>query len=137
LPDLDPTNKTDPQGIWNGPAARFATIGARVKSKPDALNGWDYTAEAAYETGDLFQSTTTSQRFNLSAFAAHVSGGYTAKQLPWTPRVGLEYDYASGDHNPNDNNSESFQNLFPSNHEKYWFMDEFSWRNIHDARFSV
>ena len=134
-PDLDPTNRTDPQGAWNGPAARFATIGARVKSKPDALNGWDYTAEAAYETGDLFQSTTSSQRFNLSAFAAHVSGGYTAKQLPGTPRVGLEYDYASGDHNPDDNDSESFQNLFPSNHEKYGFMDEFGWRNIHDARF--
>ncbi|MEP7077404.1 MAG: alginate export family protein [Chthoniobacterales bacterium] len=133
-PDLDPTNRVDPQGTWNGPAARFATIGARVKSKPDAWNGWDYTAEAAYQTGDLYQSTTDSRRFDLSAFAAHVSGGYTAKKLPWSPRVGLEYDYASGDHNPNDNNSESFQNLFPSNHEKYGFMDEFGWRNIHDAR---
>jgi hypothetical protein len=136
-PDLDPTNKIDPQGTWNGPAARFATIGARIKSKPDALNGWDYAAEAAYETGDLWQSTRSSQRFYLSAFAAHISGGYTAKQLPWTPRVGLEYDYASGDHNPDDNDSESFQNLFPSNHEKYGFMDEFSWRNIHDARFQL
>lgn len=133
-PDLDPTNRVDPQGTWNVPAARFATIGARVKSKPDAWNGWDYTAEAAYQTGDLYQSTTDSQRFDLSAFAAHVSGGYTAKQFSWKPRFGLEYDYASGDSNPNDNDSESFQNLFPSNHEKYGFMDEFSWRNIHDAR---
>jgi hypothetical protein len=64
----------------------------------------------------------------------HVSGGYTAAELPWKPRFGLEYNYASGDGNPTDNKSESFQNLFPSNHEKYGFMDEFGWRNIHDVR---
>ena len=64
----------------------------------------------------------------------HVSGGYTAAELPWKPRFGLEYDYASGDSNPNDGNSESFQNLFPSNHEPYGYMDEFSWRNLHDLR---
>lgn len=136
-PDLDPTNKIDPQGTWNGPAARFATIGARVKSKPDALNGWDYTAEAVYEVGDVYQTDLDSKRFDLNAFAAHVSGGYTAKKLPWSPRLGLEYDYASGDSDPNDGNSESFQNLFPSNHDKYGFMDEFGWRNIHDLRFQL
>jgi len=136
-PDLDPTNKIDPEGAGNGPAAKFATIGARVKSKPDALNGWDYTAEAAYETGDLFQTDSNSARFDLNAFALHLSGGYTAKQCPWKPRFGLEYDFASGDTDPNDGNSESFQNLFPSNHDKYGFMDEFSWRNIHDLRVQV
>lgn len=133
-PDFDPTNRVDPEGTWNGPAARFATFGARVKSKADALNGWDHNFEAAYENGDVFQSTRSSPRFDLSAFATHISGGYTAKQMPWSPRLGLEYDFASGDHDPNDGKSQSFQNLFPSNHEKYGFMDEFSWRNIHDAR---
>ena len=133
-PDLDPTNRIDPQGTWNGPAARFATIGARVKSTPDKLNGWDYTAEAAYEVGEVFQTDRNSTQFDLNAFALHLSGGYTAKELPWKPRFGLEYDFATGDSDPNDSNSESFQNLYPSNHEKYGFMDEFSWRNIHDAR---
>ncbi len=87
-PDLDPTNKLDPQGTWNGPAARFATIGARVKSKPDTLNGWDYTAEAVYEVGDVYQTDLDSKRLDLNAFAAHVSGGYMAKKLPWSPRLG-------------------------------------------------
>ena len=132
--DLDPANKVDPEGTWNGPAARFATLGARIKSTPDKLNGWDYTAEAAYEVGDLYASDLNSQRFDLSAFALHVSGGYTAKALAWKPRLGLEYDYATGDRDPNDGDSESFQNLFPSNHEKYGFMDEFGWRNLHDLR---
>ncbi len=136
-PDLDPTNKINPQGSWNGPAARFATIGARVKSQPGALSGWDYTAEAVFQTGDLYQSDRNSTRYDLNAFAAHVSCGYTAAQLAWKPRLGLEYDYASGDRDPNDRNSESFQNLYPSNHDKYGFMDEFSWRNIHDLRFQL
>ena len=133
-PDLDPTNKINPQGTWNGPAARFATIGTRVKSKADALSGWDYTAEAVYEVGAVYQTDLHSQRFDFNAFAAHASAGYTAKQLPWKPRLGLEYDYASGDGNPQDGNAGSFQNLFPSNHDKYGFMDEFGWRNLHDLR---
>ena len=116
-PDLDPTNVLDPQGSWNGPAGRYTTIGARAKSKPDALDGWDYTAELAVQRGYVFQTTRDSRKFDLSAWAAHVSTGYTASGLPWKPRLGLEYDFGSGDRDPNDNNSESFQNLFPSNHE--------------------
>jgi hypothetical protein len=133
-PDLDPTNRIDPQGSWNGPAARFATVGVRVKSVPDKLDGWDYTGEFVYQTGDLFQTDRNSPRFDLNAFALAVSGGYTAKERPWKPRFGLEYDFASGDSDPNDGDSESFQNLYPSNHDKYGLMDGFGWRNLHDLR---
>jgi hypothetical protein len=136
-PDLDPTNKIDPQGTWNGPAARFATIGARVKSKPDAWDGWDYTGEAAFETGDVWVSDRNSPRLDLTAFAVHASGGYTIEKGFWKPRFGLEYDFASGDDDPNDHDFHSFQNLYPSNHEKYGFMDEFGWRNLHDARAQI
>jgi hypothetical protein len=133
-PDLDPTNKIDPQGTSNGPAARFAAIGVRTKNSSDALKGWDYSGEFVYEVGEVFQTDTNSKSFDLNAFAVAVSGGYTWKDLAWKPRVGLEYDFASGDHNPNDGDSESFQNLYPSNHDKYGLMDEFGWRNMHDFR---
>jgi hypothetical protein len=39
--------------------------------------------------------------------------------------------------NPDDSRSQSFQNLFPSNHSYYGFMDELGWRNPHDARLSL
>lgn len=136
-PDLDPTNMIDPEGSWNGPAARFVTIGGRMKSKPNALNGWDYTTELAVQRGDLFRTTRNSRRFELFTWAMHAAIGYTAADLPWKPRAGLEYNYASGDRDPNDNSSQSFQNLFPSNHEKYGFMDQFSWRNIHNTRIQL
>lgn len=136
-PDLDPTNKINPQGTYNGPAARFVTIGARVASTPDKLHGWDYNFEAAYENGGVYKTDINSTRFNLSAFAVHAGSGYTFKDLPWTPRVGVTYDFASGDDDPKDNDSHSFQNLFPSNHDRFGLMDEFSWRNLHDARFEI
>ena len=132
-PDLNPTNTINPEGFWNGPAGRYTTIGSRVKSKPDALNGWDYAAELAFQTGVVFQSTTDSRRFNQCAWAMHVSGGYTAAELPWKPRFGLEYDYASGIA-IRTTAIRIVSKSFPSNHEKYGFMDEFGWRNLHDAR---
>ena len=51
-----------------------------------------------------------------------------------TPRLGLEYNYSSGDRDPNDNKHETFDNLFPTNHKSYGYMDFVSWQNIHDLR---
>lgn len=136
-PDLSPTNALDPRGASNGPAARFTTIGARVKSKPGKIGGWDYTGELAYQFGDLWASDRNSPKLELRAFAAHASAGYTFDAAPWKPRLGLEYDYASGDRNPADGKSQSFQNLFPSNHSNFGYMDEFGWRNLHDARVQI
>jgi hypothetical protein len=136
-PDLDPTNKVDPEGSFNGPAASFATLGLRIKSSPDKWDGWDYSAEFAYEVGDLYVTDRNSPRSHLSAFALAASGGYTLTETLWKPRFGLEYDFALGDDNPNDGDSHSFQTLYPSGHDKYGLMDEFGWRNLHDLRAQV
>jgi hypothetical protein len=61
--------------------------------------------------------------------------GYTFTQIKATPRVGLEYNFASGDSNPADNKHETFDNLFPTNHKFYGFMDLVSLQNINDVRF--
>ena len=135
-PDLSPTNKTNANGTSNGPAQRIATLGTRWKSKQGALHGFDYSAEFAYQFGDIWTGAKTTPRLKQSAFALAITGGYTWVDAPWTPRLGLEYDYASGDKNSKDGSSQSFQNLFPSNHSIYGFMDEFGWRNLHDARVS-
>jgi hypothetical protein len=133
-PDLSPANGLDARGASNGPAARHTALGTRWKSKPGQLAGWDYTTELVYEFGALWVSDRTSARQELRAFAAHVMAGYTFEHAAWRPRLGLEYDYASGDRNPDDGRSQSFQNMFPSNHEKYAYMDVFDWRNLHDLR---
>jgi hypothetical protein len=133
-PDLDPTNTFDPRGSFLGPAQRVTTIGTRVKSKGGALHGWDYGMEVAYQWGEVWSGDRTTPRLDHHAFAAHLEVGYTIEQASWRPRVGVEYNYATGDNDPDDRKSHSFQNLYASNHEKYGYMDEFSWRNLHDAR---
>jgi hypothetical protein len=136
-PDLDPTNKTNANGSYNGPAQRIGTLGTRWKSKAGELHGFDYSAEFAYQFGDLWTGAKTTPRLSHHAFALALTGGYTWEDAPWKPRLGLEYDYASGDKNPKDGSSQSFQNLFPSNHANYGFMDTFGWRNLHDLRLSL
>lgn len=133
-PDLDPQNTLHPRGTSNGPAQRIHTLGTRWKSQPGALRGWDYGLEAALQWGNVWTGERSTPRLDQRAWAIHLEGGYTFESAAWRPRFGLEYNYATGDRDPNDRKSESFQNLFASNHDKYGYIDEFAWRNLHDAR---
>jgi hypothetical protein len=63
-------------------------------------------------------------------------GGYTFTDAWGTPRIGLEYAHGSGDHNPTDDKHETFENLYPTNHKFYGYMDFVSLQNIHDVRAS-
>jgi hypothetical protein len=109
------------------------TVGARVKSLPGKLAGWDYDAELAGQFGQ-FQFSPTSPELDQQAYAAHAAGGYTWAKAFGTPRLGLEYNFSSGDSDPTDNTHGTFDNLFPTNHKFYGFMDFFSWQNMHDLR---
>lgn len=111
------------------------TIGARVKSLPAALGNWDYEAEAAGQFG-RFKSSNSSPSLERQAFAVHAAGGYILPNAAWSPRLGLEYNYASGDRDANDRTHGTFDNLFPSNHGLYGIMDFFALQNLHDLRLS-
>ena len=112
------------------------TIGARIKSLPQKLGAWDYEAEVAGQFG-RFKYNNTSPSLSQGAFAAHAAGGYTWTRAPGTPRLMLEYNYASGDSDPNDGKHGTFDNLFPSNHGLYGIMDFFSWQNMQDVHLGV
>jgi len=130
----------------------FGTFGLRIKSKPGAFAhvaptpdgkavadgksapapvlapkpvGLDYDFEGAFQTGEV-------RGLDLTAFAVHAGAGYTF-DVPWTPRLGLQYNFASGDHDPFDGTIETFQNLFPTNHKFYGIMDLTAWQNMHQA----
>jgi hypothetical protein len=122
-------------------STNFFTIGTRIKSKPGAFAsapvsdgkstpaapkpvGFDYEFEGAYQTGEV-------RGRDLSAFAIHAGAGYTF-DTPWMPRVGVAYNYGSGDGDPTDGDVETFQNLFPTNHKFYGQMDVFAWQNMHN-----
>jgi len=111
------------------------TVGLRVKSLPGQSGGWDYEAELAGQFG-RYKETVAGPALDQEALAAHVAGGYTWKNASGSPRLGVEYNYSSGDNNPNDSKHGTFDNLFPSNHKFYGAMDFVSWQNIHDVRVS-
>jgi hypothetical protein len=122
------------------PGARdIYTLGAHVKSLPGQWNGWDYAAEIGGQLGSINLPVpgAGAHRLDHEAFAAFVAGGYTWREALGTPRLGAEYNFASGDSNPKDGKDQTFENLFPTNHRLYGYMDFFSWRNLHDPRLSA
>ncbi|MBL7685752.1 MAG: alginate export family protein [Deltaproteobacteria bacterium] len=114
-------------GGLNGNNLNLITFGSRVVGK--FLKNYDYGAEFAYQTGH-------SDGDLISAFALHSRMGYTFP-VSFKPRLGLEYNFASGDSSPKTGKVTTFNNLFPTNHDKYGYMDFFSWKNLHDLRFGV
>ena len=127
-------NSAEPSPQFPQPTARdIYTVGGRVKSKPGEFGGWDYSVEGAYQFGD-FAPSTTAARLTQDAFMFVAQGGYTFNDFWATPRLGLEYAYGSGDSNPTDGTHGTFENLFPTNHKFYGYMDFFSLQNIQDLR---
>ena len=62
--------------------------------------------------------------------------GYTF-QAPWQPRAAFEFDYGSGDSDPTDGKMTAFDNLYPTNHLFYGYMDFISLQNLNDYRFQI
>jgi alginate export protein len=134
------SRNADRQAINDVPSPQFPqptardiyTIGGRLKSKPGEIGDFDYAVEGAYQFGD-FAPTATAARLTQNAFMFVAQGGYTFSDLWATPRLGLEYDYGSGDGNSADGTHGTFDNLFPTNHKFYGSMDFVSLQNIQDA----
>lgn len=116
------------------------TPGFRLKSQPGKLHGFDYGVEAAYQFGRFVTTSGTvpnvvlGRSLKQQAYMVHVEGGYTWTDQAWLPRVGAEFNYASGDHNPNDNTHGTFDTLFPTTHAVVGIMDLYSLQNIEDVR---
>ena len=132
---LKEVTTTTPAG--SAGARDIYSIGFRLKSNPEDWGNWDYSAEAIGQFGH-FNDTRPGVKKSLEheAYALILQGGYTWKSSAWKPRLGLEYSHGSGDSNPKDNKHETFENLFPTNHKFYGYMDFVSLQNIHDVRLS-
>lgn len=100
------------------------TAGLRWLGKLPAA--FDYNTDLAIQRGSLGSDT-------VSAWAGHWLLGRTL-----APRRGLrlfgEYNYASGDSNPADGTRETFDQLYPTGHDKLGLADQVGWRNVHHLR---
>ena len=90
----------------------------------------DYTVEAVWQTGQ--QKDSNNQKQTINAWQAAVKGGVTLP-VPMKPRIGAEFDYASGsDNRDGSGGRHTAEGLFPTNHLHYGYMDRAAWKNIVD-----
>lgn len=100
-------------------------VGTRVAGSK-LSGGFDYGLEFVREFGTLGID-------NINAFAYHAAFGKSFSS-PLSPRAFVEYNYATGDKNPKDGVRGTFDQLYPSGHDKLGFADQVGWRNVKDFR---
>jgi hypothetical protein len=101
------------------------TIGTRVAGK--ISRDFDYGVEMAAQTGSV--STD-----DVRAWAGHWLIGKTFTTASGKPRPFVEFNYASGDTDPKDGVRGTFDQLYPTGHDKLGLADQVGWRNIHHLR---
>jgi hypothetical protein len=128
-----PKGTVEPYVFWRRDLNQLPEVGARgtlqqvtsgvrlVGPMPAAL---DYNVEMDVQTGSL--STD-----DVRAWAGHWQLRST---LPGKKALHVtgEYNYASGDKDPSDGTRGTFDQLYPTGHDKYGLADQVGWRNIHD-----
>lgn len=88
---------------------------------------FDYNFEAAGQSGSVGTD-------DIRAVATHAVLGYTVAGLKKKPRFFAEYNYASGDDSVSDGLQKTFDQLYPTGHDKLGLSDQVGWRNIHNLR---
>lgn len=91
---------------------RLVTSGLRVHRAP-APGRFDFQFETMLQLGTSRATTNPDDSRDLThrAYSAHASGGYRF-DAPWSPRLILQYDRASGDGAPDDHFNGRFDPLF-------------------------
>jgi hypothetical protein len=81
--------------------------------QPQQKGQYDYEWESVLQFGQSRATTATTDTRNLDHFSHfhHVEIGYSFL-APWSPRLVLAFDYASGDDNPADGRNGRFDPLF-------------------------
>jgi hypothetical protein len=102
----------------------FKTIGIRGDGRWSKTT--DYAFKLAGQTGHFGPDV-------MRTAAVHFRLGYDAPtaRTRLAPRLVWEYNFATGDRNPNDGRHQTFDLIYPTPHDKYGLDDQVGWRNIH------
>lgn len=124
---LAPGNFSLPETVGHG-HLDDVTIGLHQEGTlPD---DFDYDTEFDGQTGSLGE-------YSIRAWAGFVSFGKTFRNVALSPRLFVEGNYASGTKNPGGREWHTFDQLYPSNHDKYGFADQMGRRNLEQFRVGV
>lgn len=73
----------------------------------------------------------------VRAWAMHAQLRYRIRPTGLSPRVLVEYNQASGDRDPQDGRRQTFDQLYPTNHDKYGIADVVGWQNMRNVRLGM
>jgi hypothetical protein len=104
------------------------TLGLRLAGALPAA--FDYEIEMDRQTGSLGPNS-------IHAWAGYWSLGRTFRGVATAPRIFIESSYASGSKNPSGPTWGTFDEIYPSNHDKLDFADQFGRKNIQQVRAGV
>jgi hypothetical protein len=118
------------------------TVGARAATKRTVGKlRVDTTVEGYYQFGKI-ATTSATRDLDIEAYALHADLGVTLP-VPMQPRIGIEWNQASGDSNSNscvagqnaatagcNTTWRGFDQLFPTNHIHFGYMDRMAWKNM-------
>ena len=85
---------------------------------------FDFTTEFVYQAGTVGASA-------IQANGVYSMLRHTFTQPKWTPRWIVEFNHASGDKTPGDGKSGTFDQIYPTAHEKTGLADQVGWQNIY------
>ncbi|MBL8174409.1 MAG: alginate export family protein [Bryobacterales bacterium] len=87
------------------------------------LSKLDYNTEFAVQRGHVRGDA-------IAAWAQHAEVGWQPLGRGVGPRIGLEYNFASGDSHPGDRLHQTFDDLYPAGYNVFGITDPYAWRNI-------
>src|ERR1700727_1070648 len=122
-----PSNAELPETLNRG-HLNEVTIGLHWKG--DLPSDFNYDTEFDGQAGSLGASS-------ISAWAGYASVGKTFRKVASAPRIFLEGNYASGTKNPKGHDWNTFDELYPSNHDKLGFADLVGRKNLVHFRTGV
>ncbi|MGV6818947.1 MAG: alginate export family protein [Parvularcula sp.] len=104
--------KEDDRKNVQTPDRDYVTVGGRLFKAP-SKGAWDVDFEGAVRNGSRRASSAPTDTVDLDVHASQLLArvGYTF-DAPWQPRVALQYYWASGDDDPNDDKFDQYERLF-------------------------
>ncbi len=117
-------------------------VGGRIEMRKgnfDAMNETIYQFGQMGDTGGPNGAGYGNQKYlHISAWATRTWIGYTHYESAWKPRLAFNFDYASGDGranctiggNTDCKTSNTFENMYPTNHMHMGYMDVQGWKNM-------
>ena len=101
-----------------------------VEAQGDLPARFDYEINGSLQRGsysnDSIHSGQSFGKFN-----------YSVPRVPWRPRLGGEYDFATGNSRRNLNRISTYDQQYPSNHNAFGLTDLFGYENIRQERLNL